>query len=84
MRRLAECERDSDVLLADNVHDPAAIRADVDARSIKTVFPLGSNRLVMIEDDRTFLKQRNHLGRMFGQLKIIRVIATRDGKTAET
>lgn len=37
----------------------------------------------MILDDRTFLKQRNHLGRMFGQLKIIRVIATRGGETAE-
>jgi transposase len=64
-------------LLADKGYDADAIRADLARRNIQAVIPGRSNRQIKIEHDRSLYKERNHIERFFGRLKINRAIATR-------
>ena len=64
-------------LLADKGYDADAIRADLARRNIQAVIPGRSNRWIKIEHDRTLYRERNHIERFFGRLKINRAIATR-------
>ncbi|WP_249042108.1 transposase [Sphingobium limneticum] len=50
---------------------------------MESVFPGRSNRRVKIEHDRALYKQRNRIERMFGQLKVNRLIATRYDQLAK-
>jgi transposase len=71
-------------LLADKGYDADAIRADLASRNIQAVIPGRSNRRIKIEYDRAFYKQRKHIERFFGRLKINRPIATRYDQLAES
>lgn len=71
-------------LLADKGYDADAIRADLASRKIEAVIPGRSNRRVKIEHDRALYRERNHIERFFGRLKINRAIATRYDKLAES
>ena len=77
-------ERAPRALLADKGYDADAIRTDLASRNIQAVIPGRSNRRVKIEYDRTLYKQRNHIERFFGRLKINRAIATRYDQLAES
>mgnify|MGYP001209853354 CR=1 FL=1 len=70
--------------LVDGGYDADAIRADLGERGIKAVVPGRSNRRVRIEHDRGLYKQRNHIERFFGRLKINRAFATRYDRLAES
>lgn len=77
-------ENKPDALPADKGYDADAIRADLAERKIEAVIPGRSNRRVKIEYDRALYKQRNHVERMFGHLKINRAIATRYDQLANS
>ena len=77
-------ERAPGALLADKGYDADAIRADLARRNIQAVIPGRSNRRVKIEHDRALYKERNHIERFLGRLKINRAIATRYDQLAET
>ncbi len=77
-------ERAPRALLADKGYDADAIRTDLASRNIQAVIPGRSNRRVKIEYDRALYKQRNHIERFFGRLKINRAIATRYDQLAES
>lgn len=77
-------ERAPKALLADKGYDADAIRADLASRNIQAVIRGRSNRRVKIEHDRVLYKQRNRIERMFGCLKIYRVIATRYDQLASS
>ena len=51
----------------------ADIRTDLARRNIQAIIPGRSSRRIKIEHDR----ERNHIGHLFGRLKINRAIATR-------
>ena len=70
--------------MADKGYDADAIRADLASRNIQPVIPGRSNRRVKIDHDRALYKQRNHIERFFGRLKINRAIATRYDQLAES
>jgi transposase len=70
--------------LVDKGYDADAIRADLATRNIQAVIPGRSNRRVKIDHDRALYKQRNHIERFFGRLKINPAIATRYDQTAES
>ena len=59
-------------LLADKGYDADAIRADLARRQIQAVIPGRSNRRIKIQHDRALYKERNHIERFFGRLKINR------------
>ena len=71
-------------LLADKVYDAYVTCADLARRSIEAVIPGRSNRRMMIEHDRELYKQRNHIERLFGRLKINRAVATRYDRLTES
>jgi transposase len=71
-------------LLADKGYDADAIRADLARRNIQAVIPGRSNRRIKIEHDRALYRERNHIERFFGRLKINRAIATRYDQLAES
>ena len=71
-------------LLADKGYDADAIRTDLARRNIQAVIPGRSNRRIKIEHDRALYKERNHIERFFGRLKINRAIATRYDQLAES
>jgi transposase len=77
-------ERPPAALLADKGYDSDAIRTDLAGRNIQAVIPGRSNRRVKIEHDRALYKERNHIERFFGRLKINRAIATRYDQLAES
>ena len=77
-------ERAPAALLADKGYDADAIRADLACRSIQAVIPGRLNRRVKIEHDRALYRERNHIERFFGRLKINRAIATRSDQLAES
>lgn len=77
-------ERPPTALLADKGYDSDAIRTDLAGRNIQAVIPGRSNRRVKIEHDRALYKERNHIERFFGRLKINRAIATRYDQLAES
>jgi transposase len=70
--------------LADKGYDADAIRINLARRSIQAVIPGRSNRRIEIEHDRALYKERNHIERFFGRLKINRAIATRYDQLAES
>ena len=71
-------------LLADKGYDADAIRTDLARRNIQAVIPGRSNRRIKIEHDRALYRERNHVERFFGRLKINRAIATRYDQLAES
>ena len=71
-------------LLADKGYDSDAIRADLARRNIQAVIPGRSNRRIKIEHDRALYRERNHIERFFGRLKINRAIATRYDQLADS
>ena len=77
-------ERAPKALLADKGYDADAIRADLADRNIQPVIPGRLNRRIKIDHDRALYKQRNHIERFFGRLKINRAIATRYDQLAES
>ncbi|WOK37284.1 IS5 family transposase [Sphingomonas sp. C3-2] len=77
-------ERAPDALLADKGYDADAIRTDLAKRKDDAVIPGRSNRRVKIEYDRALYKQRNHIERMFGHLKINCAIAIRYDQLANS
>lgn len=77
-------ERQPKALLADKAYDFDAIRADLEQRGIKAVIPPKSNRKVAIRYNKRLYRERNCIERVFGHLKINRVIATRYDQLAET
>ena len=77
-------ERLPTALLADNGYDSDSIRTDLAGRNIQAVIPGRSNRRVKIEHDRALYKERNHIERFFGRLKINRAITTRYDQLAES
>jgi transposase len=54
-----------------------SIRADLANRNIEAVIPRRSNRRVKIESDTSLDKERNHIERFFGRLKVNRASAIR-------
>ena len=76
-------ERSPKALLADKGYDPDAIRTDLARRNIQAVIPGRSNRRIKIEHDRALYRERNHIERYCGRLKINRAIATRYDQLAE-
>jgi transposase len=77
-------ERPPAALLADKGHDSDAIRTNLAGRNIQAVIPGRSNRRVKIAHDRALYKERNHIERFFGRLRINRAIATRYDQLAES
>ncbi len=77
-------ERAPKALLADKGYDADAIRTDLAHRNIQAVIPGRSNRRIKIEHDRALYRERNHIERFFGRLKINRAIATRYDQLAES
>ena len=71
-------------LLADKGYDADAIRTDLARRNIQAVIPGRSNRRIKIEHDRALYRERNHIERFFGRLKINRAIAARYDQLAES
>lgn len=71
-------------MLADKGYDADAIRTDLAKWNIEPVVPGRLNRRVKIEYDRTLYRQRNRIERMFGHIKINRVIATRCDQLASS
>lgn len=77
-------EQTPKALLADKGYDADAIRTDLARRNIQAVIPGRSNRRIKIEHDRALYRERNHIERFFGRLKINRAIATRYDQLAES
>jgi len=71
-------------LLADKGYDSDAIRADLKGRGIRPVIPPRSNRTAAIRWNRRVYRERNHIERMIGHLKINRAVATRYDKLAQS
>jgi transposase len=62
----------------------SVIRTDLARRNIQAVIPGRSNRRIKIEHDKALYRERNHIERFFGRLKINRAIATRYDQLAES
>ena len=61
-----------------------SIRISLTRSNIQAVIQGRSNRRIMIEHDRALHRERNHIERFFGRLKINRAIATRYDQLAES
>ena len=71
-------------LLADKGYDTDAVRAKLEADGIRHVIPPKSNRKAVIRWNRRIYRERNHIERMIGHLKISRAVATRYDKLARS
>lgn len=69
---MAVPERAPSALQVDKRCDADAIRTDLARRDIQAAIPGRSNRRIEIEYDRALYRERNHIERYFGPLKIIR------------
>ena len=77
-------EQTPKALLANKGYDADAIRTDLARRGIQAVIPGRSNRRIKIDHDRALYRERNHIERFFGRLKINRAIDTRYDQLAES
>ena len=71
-------------LLGDKAYDTNPIREDLAERGIRPVIPPRSTRKVQIRWNRRIYKERNHIERMIGHLKVSRAVATRYDKLASS
>ncbi len=71
-------------MIADKAYDTDAIRAALHAKGIRAVIPPRSHRIGHIRWNRRIYRERNHIERMIGHLKINRAIATRYDKLARS
>lgn len=71
-------------MLADKGYDTDPIRAALHERGIRAVIPPRSHRAYAIPWDRRIYRERNHIERMIGHLKVNRAIATRYDKLARS
>ncbi len=77
-------EQAPQALLADKAYDTDAIRGDLKQRHIRAVIPPRSNRTAAIHWNKDDYKERNHIERSFGHLKVSRAVATRYDKLARS
>ncbi len=80
---IAFAEQAPKALLAYKGYDADVIRTDLSRRNVQAVIPGRSKRCVKIEHDLALCRERNHIERFFGRLKINRAIATRYNQLAE-
>jgi len=71
-------------LLADKGYDSDAIRDSLRDVGVRPVIPPRSNRKTPIRWNKRVYRQRNHIERLIGHLKINRAIATRYDKLARS
>jgi len=71
-------------LLADKGYDTDAIRGALHEEGIRCCIPPKSNRKDTIRWNKTIYRERNHIERMIGHLKVNRAVATRYDKLARS
>lgn len=71
-------------MLADKGYDTDAIRSSLRENGIRAAIPPRSHRKTAIRWNRRIYRERNHIERMIGHLKINRAIATRYDKLARS
>lgn len=71
-------------LLADKGYDTNAIRDRLKDDGVRATIPSKSNRVKAIRWNKALYRERNHIERMIGHLKINRAVATRYDKLARS
>jgi transposase len=71
-------------LLADKGYDTDAVRAKLKGDGIRPVIPPKATRKAAIRWNRRLYRERNHIERMIGHLKVSRAVATRYDKLARS